>query len=284
MLQIVGYCRLLKLPVLFRGESNLVSTSQYLFKTIFIRFFLKQCSALLSIGTDNEEYYLHHGVPKKKIFSVPYAVDNKHFQKKPLQPNVITHKKTEGKTIILYASKFIDRKHPILLIEAFNGLPNDLQRQAELWFIGNGKLKDNMQKKIRQYQLTESVKMLGFKNQSELPWYFSQSDVFVLPSEKEPFGLIINEVMNQAKAIITTNEVGAAHDLVDSDNGWVIEAGSKKALIQALTQALTSPNQLKEKGERSLQKISSWGYQEDIDGIRKALNFVRKNIDHNDNT
>jgi len=276
LLYIIYLCRKYTIPLLFRGESNLISTSKHFLKTYFIRSLVKQSSALLSIGSENSDYYRYFGAEPNKIFSVPYTVDNDRFQQKPSKPSSNSVSKVQNKLVILYASKFIPRKHPILLIEAFNMLPDELKDKAELWFIGNGEQKELMASLITKYQLQASVKLLGFKNQSELPWYFCQCDVFVLPSEKEPFGLIINEVMNQAKAIITTNEVGAARDLVDHDNGWVIKAGSQIALSNALKEALQNPKKLKEMGQKSLLKISKWNYQQDMKGIREALQFVSK--------
>jgi len=102
--------------------------------------------------------------------------------------------------------------------------------------------------------------------------------VFVLPSEREPFGLVINEVMNQGKAIITTDEVGAARDLVKNNkNGWVIEAGLEDALYNALFDALTcNEEKLISMGEQSLKKISGWSFDQDIHGLREALVAVCK--------
>ena len=274
LLHIAYLCKKYDIPLLLRGESNLTSTSKGILKTPFINLLLHHCSALLSIGSDNKEYYLSHGVEEKKIFHTPYAVDNEFFRKKTSEPEQNKVTKPKQKSIILFASKFIARKHPVMLIDAFNDLPEDIKQNTQLWLIGNGKEKERIQQRILNYNLSDSVKLLGFKNQGELSWYFYQCDVFVLPSEKEPFGLIINEVMNQAKAIITTNEVGAARDLVDHDNGWVIKAGSQIALSNALKEALQNPQKLKEMGQKSLLKISKWNYQQDIEGIREALQFV----------
>ena len=152
-----------------------------------------------------------------------------------------------------------------MLAEVFSEIEND----SELWFIGGGEdeeiLKEFAEKDSR-------IKLLGFKNQTELPQYFSKCSLFVLPSEKEPFGLIINEVMNVGKAIITTNEVGAARDLVEEDvNGWVIKAGDKESLKRALIEAIKDRKRLEEMGKESLRKINKWGFKEDLDGIKQAL-------------
>jgi len=49
------------IPLLFRGESNLTSTSQGLLKDLFIRYLVKKSHALLWVSSDNKDYYRHYG-------------------------------------------------------------------------------------------------------------------------------------------------------------------------------------------------------------------------------
>ena len=274
---ILGFCIIKRIPILLRGDSFLKSTSRGLIKNTLVRLLLRQCSGLLYVGSANRDYYRHFGARHSQLFSVPYAVDNAFFQQASQSAEVPNDIAASDKTIILYASKFIQRKNPLLLLQAFAGLPSALRDQAELWFIGDGEQRPALESYIASSGLQNQVKILGFKNQRELPGYFSQCDLFVLPSEKEPFGLIINEVMNAGKAILTTDEVGAEADLVkDGLNGWVVRAGCESALRNALKEALNNPQQLSSMGKESLKIISKWGFAEDVTGIRNALQAVSR--------
>ena len=67
--------------------------------------------------------------------------------------------------------------------------------------------------------------------------------MFVLPSLMEPWGLVINEVMNAGRAVIVSDQVGAAADLVrDGDNGFVFPAGDADALSDCLLKTLSDPH------------------------------------------
>ena len=265
----VYYCWKHDIPLMLRGDSTLLSSRKSWIRTLLSRCLFKRCAALLCVGNDNRDYYLHYGANPESLFLMPYAVDNAFFR----QAATSQLESSTDKRVILYASKFIQRKHPLMLIKAFHKLAPKIRNTTELWFVGGGEQYQQMQDYVNEHQLEKSIIFHGFKNQSELPDYFRACDVFILPSEKEPFGLIINEVMNQGKAIITTNEVGAARDLVnDGENGWVINAGSEEALHKALNDALKcSPEQLKSMGKASLEKISSWNYDADIAALRSAL-------------
>ena len=123
--------------------------------------------------------------------------------------------------------------------------------------------------------LVEFNKISWFQNQTELPGYYDLCDVLVLPSIQEPWGLVINEVMNAGRAVIVSDEVGCALDLVTpGENGKVIRAGNIDELSRALVTVLENPEKTADMGRKSLEIISQWGFREDVAGLRLALETV----------
>lgn len=270
----------LNIPYFFRAESNMICTSRGPIKDKFIKWLVKNASALLWISSDNRDYYKFYGASENQLFFTPYAVDNSFFQKqsrKSEEELAILKKKLgliDDIPIILYAGKLMKRKNPLLLLEAYANLSKNANKpiSAYLLYIGSGEERLKLEKRIKEMGLEDMVKLLGFKNQTELPAYFALCDLFVLPSHKEPFGLVINEVMNAGKAIISTNEVGASRDLVHNGrNGFVVPAGNINALTDALKLALSNRIKLAEMGNESKKIIDNWNYQQDVEGILKAL-------------
>ena len=120
-----------------------------------------------------------------------------------------------------------------------------------------------------------SIRFLGFKNQTELPAYYDLCDVFVLPSFHEPWGLVINEVMNAAKPVIVSDHVGCAPDLVNhKGNGYIFRACDIDDLYRALRFVLDDKERCRAMGQKSLEVINRWGFEEDITGLRKALKML----------
>ena len=278
-------CNKLGLKVFHRGDSNINIKTNHLIKKYVKNFLLnwlfKKCSGFLSVGSLNKAYYFHYGVPEEKIFEMPYSVDNIYIQ------NLIQlYKKNRdlfrnslnlqpGRPVILYASKMIPRKRPMDLLKAYiqmAGLGNN-EPKPYLIFVGDGQELIRLKKRAKETGWS-SIKFLGFKNQSELPAYFDLCDVFVLPSQNEPWGLIVNEVMNAGKPIVVSDQVGCAPDLIThGSNGFIYPAGNINTLNITLRKLLDDPNLMEQMGAKSLEKISSWGFQEDIQGLRKALNL-----------
>ncbi len=271
------------IKVLVRAESQMGaaagSSSLRRIKAPILRRLFGAMDAFLSIGSLNAAYYRHYGVPDAKIFSVPYAVDNAFFQRQARLAQLGREDLrrdlglASGRPIILYASKFLPRKRAGDLLEAYLRLSPDGRQEPVpyLLFVGDGEQRPALEQRAKESGWS-SIRFLGFKNQTDLPRLFDLCDVFVLPSETEPWGLIVNEVMNAARPVIVTDQVGAAPDLVrDGENGYIVPVSDTEALARRLQDIAGDPDKARRMGQRSLEIIQGWGFQEDLMGLRLAL-------------
>ena len=145
-----------------------------------------------------------------------------------------------------------------------------------LLFIGEGDQRKILEERARTMNWS-SIKFLGFRNQTELPGYYDLGDVLVLPSAFEPWGLVINEVMNAGRAVIVSDQVGCGPDLVKGvENGYIFKAGDIAGLRQALVNLLGEPQKCQAMGQKSLEIIATWGLEEDVAGLNQALAYVTK--------
>ncbi|MBN1548317.1 MAG: glycosyltransferase family 4 protein [Syntrophaceae bacterium] len=284
-LYVIIVTKLLGIKVLVRDEATLVSKHRSKLKDAIKKIFFSCLDMLvdgfLAIGTMNKQYYLANGISEKKIFDMPYAVDNVFFQK---EAEHCRNKRDElraslglamGRLVILFASKLIRRKRALDLLEAFNTVLNTIQPRPYLLFIGDGEMRHELENRIKQLSLEADVFMLGFKNQSELPCYYDLCDVFVLPSFHEPWGLVINEAMNAGRAVIASDQVGSAYDLIIRvKNGFMFQAGNIQDLASALTEVLSAPEQYERMGKASLELISEWSFDQDIGGLKSAVKAI----------
>jgi glycosyltransferase involved in cell wall biosynthesis len=94
------------------------------------------------------------------------------------------------------------------------------------------------------------------------------ADAFVLPSECEPWGLAVNEAMACGTAVVVSDQVGSAPDLVDASNGAVFNAGDVQGLANALRHVLANAGPM---GRAASDKIGSWNFDADISGLKAAL-------------
>lgn len=276
----------LGLPVLIRADIWLGdrprSQKTLFLKRLFFEALRHLVTGVLAIGTHNIAYWREYFGPEFPIFLLPYAVDNDFFRNRtleaaPQREELRTSLQMEpGRPIILFASKLQTRKHCDHLLEAYLALrePGQQDPSPYLLIVGDGEERNALEAMVQQSGCT-SVRFAGFRNQTELPRFFDLSDIFVLPSRHEPWGLIVNEAMNASLPVVVTDDVGAAVDLIeDGVTGFTYPVGNVQALHQVLQRALSNPQQLKQIAEQALHRIQQWDFEADIRGLKTALRAV----------
>jgi glycosyltransferase involved in cell wall biosynthesis len=268
------------LPVLMRGETHLGlpcgRVKSVLRRPAMGRLY-RLCDRVLAIGSANAAFYRAMGVPKDKIFLVPYSVDNERFVRSATLDGRQRLEIRErfrlpaDRPVVLYAAKLTPRKRPGDLLEAVRRLQSTTDRPFTVLMVGSGELERQLRTFCAEYAL-DSVVFTGFVNQSELPALYGASDVFVLPSEHEPWGLAVNEAMCAGLPVVVSREVGCVADLVeDGVNGYTPTVGDVEGLAGALQRLIENEDLRRQQGQRSLARILHWGYHQCLDGIRSAL-------------
>ena len=203
------------------------------------------------------------------------AVDNQFFRTAPQNSTEISDFRKNNEVIFLFAAKITERKNARLLLRSFAQLSKKQRNQSHLVFVGDGPERSSIEIESASLNLTSRVHFLGFKKQAELPAYYFDCDVFVLPSEKEPFAVVVNEAMNAAKPLILSDEVGAHYDLLEhGTNGWLVKTGDIDSLTHALSSAINQPTELPKMGRASIARIENWSFEADVVGIVNSLNAI----------
>lgn len=280
----------LGIPVLLRGDMWLRdrprSGTKLMLKKLFFSGLKRLVDGVLPVGTLNAAYWRHYFGDEVPLFLMPYAVDNDSIQKRSVEARAGRDELMQelnldpGRPIILFASKLQRRKHCDDLLEAYKSLVHDWTEGAApyLLIVGDGEERAALEARTASSGL-DGVRFCGFRNQSELPRFFDISTVFVLPARHEPWGLIVNEVMNAGRAVIVSDDVGCQPDLItDGVEGCVYPVGDVDALISALRRTLNSPETAAEMGRKALERVKVWSFEEDVRALRCAIAQVTRKI------
>ena len=264
-----------KIPVFFRGDSTLIDEKRGLkniIRSIFLKWVYNHIDVVFYNGINNKAYFKKFGVKDKQLVFTPHAVDNKRFSQ-PRSNEVKELRKSLNLTpkdvLILFAGKFENKKDPLLLLNAFFKLK---QADCHLLFAGNGRLENEIKQLARG---VKNVHFMDFQNQSFMPVVYQACDLFCLPSKGpgESWGLAVNEAMACKKAILVSDKVGCAADLVKPGiNGYVFKNENEGDLLQYLTKLTQSGSELKRLGENSLKMIADWNFQKVADAIVNKFN------------
>jgi len=214
------------IPVFMRGDSLLLnyrSPVKRFFKRVIYPAGLRRFSAHLYVGTHNREYLVKYGVPEHRLYFTPHCIDGDYFRKRSE-----TAKSTglcayiraqlgipENAFVYMFAGKLIDEKRPSDFLNALTRhLKTEQGRDAYALIVGNGPLRQSLEKSAES--LGSRVRFTGFINQSQMPAYYRAANVLVLTSERESWGLVVNEAAACGLPAIVSDSVGCAPDLIDN--------------------------------------------------------------------
>ena len=131
---------------------------------------------------------------------------------------------------LVTVGRLVSEKHFDQLIKAVAHISEPLQ----LKIIGDGKEKENLHKLINELQLQEKVFLCGYKTKEEIVVLLQQSDIFVLPSQSETFGVVYIEALACGLPIIAT-DCGGPRDIVTPMNGLLVPINNQQKLEKAIT-------------------------------------------------
>lgn len=267
--------------------SGLKARAKKALREAMVRALLSRIDCACAIGQQNRAFYRRRGVEDARLGSMPYCVDTETFSKRaadsdPQALRAELHLPPDV-PVLLYASKLTQRKNADLLLQACSDLCQQQKTPLALVIVGDGELRDTLEAQAARLPATSPllVRFAGFRNQSELPAYYALADIFALPSVRETWGLVVNEAMAAGCAILATDQVGSAADLVRTGvNGAVIPTvgRGREQMTHDLHQAIADclENQrYRVMGEASRQIIAHWGIAENVEGLLSAIEKTR---------
>jgi len=237
-------------------------------KNPVLKFVLKNADYLISNSTFTERKTLEvYPVPNHQVISP--GVDIKRFYPQKKIPNlrkIINI--SEEDIFILAIGKFIPRKGFEYLIKAFNNIVNQRKiTNIKLRIRGRGPLKKKYETMIKEYGLNSCISFLGYIKDEEIPSYYTEADIFVLPSivddrgDTEGLGVVLLEALACHTPCIATRVGGITDIIKDGINGFLIEQKDFKGLVQRILR-LADDRELRIKmginGYKSVKEKFNW--------------------------
>jgi glycosyltransferase involved in cell wall biosynthesis len=265
-------------PVLMRSELRLESQRPPRWfdpaRELVIRWWVRRADALLYIGRANREAYLHFGAQEKKLFFCPYSVDVEAIAGRAAQRHVRqTVRERWGirpsERVVLFVGKLTERKHPEALMRLLED--DQVSDRMRLVFAGAGPLEASLRSQIEAHG-SERTLFLGFINQQDLPDVYAAADIFVIPSEREPWGLVLNEAMAAGLAPVASDEVGAVIDLVDHGRtGFVFPSRDWDSMARLVRDLVADDDLRRRVGEGAAARARAYSYDAAARGVTRAL-------------
>jgi len=231
-------------------------------------------------ATSHAPYYERLGFPRERIIFGVDVVDNEYFALNAeiarTRAKAVRQRLGLPENYFLFVGRFLPRKGLECLVEAYQSYRQQvLDRQWPLVLVGSGEHLESVQKKAGG---TEGIIYAGPKFGDDLASLFGLASALVVPSDIDPWALVVNEGMASSLPVIVSRGCGAAQTLVrEGENGWTFEPGDANTLahLMAVMSGL-SADELAGMGEKSKDIIADWSLDRFVDGVMKAIEVPRR--------
>jgi len=247
------------------------------------RFIYRHADAIVVYGQHVKRHLTSEGVPAERVFVAAHAMDNDAYNEPVSQDETDGLREKlgiESRKVVLFLGRLEEVKGLDYLLEAFANLTRD---DAVLILAGTGSKKAQLRSLARQMGIADRVRFAGYVQPEDTPLYYALARVLVLPSVttpvfKEPWGLVLNEAMNQGVPVIATDAVGAAAGglVQDGVNGFVVPERDSVALGHALQRILDDRALREQMGQNARRTIDGWDNEAMVLGFRQAIDAVAR--------
>jgi glycosyltransferase involved in cell wall biosynthesis len=247
------------------------------------RWIYTHADAIAVYGEHVKRYLVQQGVEPEKIFVAAHAIDNSVYSEPVSESRKVTLRndlELGNSKVVLYLGRLEQEKGVDYLIRAFARLPSD---DTVLVLAGSGSRRKEFEELTNTLDIRERVRFSGYVSPRDTTLYYAISDLFVLPSitlpvGKEPWGLVVNEAMNQGCPVVATDAVGAAAGgLVQTGvNGFVVPEQDSAALAQVMDRILTDDALRMEMSAKARCIVAGWNNERMVKGFQQAIEYALK--------
>jgi glycosyltransferase involved in cell wall biosynthesis len=279
-LRVLRWCHKHGVPVFLFGDSNIRDDDarargwrSWLKRQVLPRVF-GWCDGMMPCGSRGVEYFARYGVGRDRVFLFPYEPDYAAIA--AVTPEQVTAARASfglspRRHHIIFSGRLADQKRVDLLVDAFAAVAPK-RPEWNLVIAGTGPAEAALRARVPA-DFGSRVHWLGFiDDATTLTEVYKACDVLVLPSWFEPWGVVVNEAVASGLAVVASEAVGAAAELVrDGVNGRIFPVGDVAALRKCLCD-VTSPNQCERMKAASAAVLADWRRLADpVHGLRLAL-------------
>ena len=178
--------------------------------------------------------------------------------------------------LLVCAARLTEQKGHKWLLRAFRLVVNQLP-ETSLLLLGDGPLREHLEDTVVNLDLAKNVKFAGWR--TDVMNILPSTDLFVLASEWEGFGLAILEAMSFSLPIIATKVGGIPEVVLDGETGWLVKARDSDALAGSILAALSSPDKMLQCGQRGKLRVQdTFSVQKMIFDTEKIYNLLLTQI------
>mgnify|MGYP004618710153 FL=1 len=247
------------IPFIISVDGGFIRSDENVIKKHIKSHIMKKANAFLSTSEETDSFIRYYVGKDKKIYRHMFSsVSDNYIEKRPLQSdekNVLRKElKMPNGFSIITVGKFEYRKGFDILIEA----AKSLKGEYNIYFIGasNREIYQN----LITDDIKEKIRFVDFCDKEKLKKYYMASDLFILPTREDIWGLVITEAMSNGIPVITTDKCLAGVAMLEKDE--IINAESINAIVDVVHRQMELSNKERmDIGVRNIEKARKYSIE-----------------------
>ena len=230
----------------------------------YYKLFEKYIDKCLVISERIRAKMIKNGFPQAKLEYLPWEIAcEEQFS------HTYTSKREPLR--IGYAGRIVTyQKRMDYLVEVIKRL-KERKIDFKLEIAGNGSYKEQLEKEISENHLDREVQLLGVLDASEIREFWKRQDVMVSCSDWEGHSISQGEAMSAGAVPVVTDVSGAADDITDGENGFIVEVGSVEQIVEKICFLNSYRDKLAEMGEKAYQRIKEKNNGEVLENLWQTI-------------
>jgi len=256
--------------IVWTGLSEHTEKGLPAWRTLQRKALLRLADAVLVNGASGTDYLLSLGVPREKIFPLPYCAKIAPYLELPLG------REPDAARRLLYVGQLIERKGlTSFLIALSSWLQEHPDERCEFWIAGEGHLRPELERFPAPPQL--QLRFLGSVAYEKLPQVYAQGGILVFPTLADEWGAVVNEALASGLPVLGSVYSQAMEELVqDGLNGWTFRPDHPEEMYAAVARAMSDEDKhLNEMRHASRERIRLLSPEYGAKCYLAAIDFVR---------
>lgn len=273
----IRWCQKHRIPYAIETDTPLhipESKVKAVAKKWFLRMLLKNefCYGFPG-GALQKENLVYYGISEEKNFIMPMSVSESRITKvyDNLPSKEVMKEKygIKGEHVFLFVGRLEPVKNVKILIEAYEKIKRE-KKDISLIIVGDGSESESLKELAKK---TENITFAGYQTFPKLIDFYKIADTFILPSNYESWGLVVNEAMIMGIPVIVSDVVGCRKDLITEKTGYCFKNNDVNSLYEKMLKIYS--NHSIDYRLETKKRIQSWNYKTYLERFNEAIEYVK---------
>lgn len=263
--------KILKIPCIIYARGSDIYLVSDLYKKTLGKFIIKNSNKIVSLCEDMKK--IIQRIYLTEVIVIPNGIDLSLYidlEKDKIRASL---KFLDNEKIIIYVGRLDKIKGVEYLIKSMRIIV-EKKPNVKLLLIGDGSERTKLENLSNRLNLQKNIIFMGFLPNKTIPKYMIVSDIFVLPSLSESFGIVNIEAMYCSLPIVATNVGGIPEIVVNEINGFLVEPKNPHQIAEKVI-LLLKDNKLRDKVSKyNRENAKEYSWEKVVDKLEEVYKSV----------